>query len=481
MILIRRINSFGSNLRVIIQCLINWLEIQAYLLRKTHQMPVWWKVVMEFQDLSLDSRLKTAISKAGYESPTPIQEQALPIALQGKDVIGIAQTGTGKTAVFALTVLQKMLQGPRKKPRALIVTPTRELAKQIYDNIKMLSGTTKVRAVTIYGGVSPVHQIEIINRGVEILVACPGRLLDLINQKVVSLNDIEILVLDEADRMMDMGFMPDVRRIVKHIGHQHQTMLFTATFPREIASLAGQMLDHPVKIDVGFSNPAETVNHALYPVPFYLKTKLLLRILKETETDSVLVFTRTRRRTYRLQKKIHAAGYKVTSLHGDRSQNQRDAAMDGFKKGTYQVMIATDIAARGLDVDTISHVINYDIPDTVDAYVHRIGRTGRAERKGVAFTLITEEDTKTVKAIEQRLGYSIKRVRFADFDYNAPQNSPQPANQNEAQKNRHRRSSRSSKSGYKSNSHTGGKNKSSKNYSRSKSKSGNQHKSRTHK
>ena len=397
---------------------------------------------MNFQELPIDSRLKTAISKAGYVKPTPIQSQALPVTLQGGDVIGIAQTGTGKTAVFAVTALQKMIHGPKKKARTLIVTPTRELAKQIYDNIKMLSGNTGIKAVTIYGGVSPKHQIEALNRGVEILVACPGRLLDLINQKYVSLRDIEVLVLDEADRMLDMGFMPDVKRIVKQIPGEHQTMLFSATFPKEISSLADQILDHPVKINVGFSNPAETVNHALYPVPFYLKTGLLLRILEKTETDSVLVFTRTKRRTYRLEKKIKAAGYKVTSLHGDRSQNQRDSAMKGFKQGIYQVMIATDVASRGLDVDSISHVINYDIPDTVDAYVHRIGRTGRAERKGDAFTLVTPEDNKTVSAIEKRLGYSIKRVKFDDFDYDAPQNSPQTRNKSEQAKNRHRRANK---------------------------------------
>lgn len=396
---------------------------------------------MNFQEFSLDSRLKAAISKAGYEQPTPIQAKALPVALNGEDLIGIAQTGTGKTAVFALAILQKLLRGSRKKIRALIVTPTRELAKQIYINLKMLSGTTGIKAVTIYGGVSAKHQIDRINRGVEIVVACPGRLLDLMNQKEITLQDIEVLVLDEADRMLDMGFLPDVKRIVKQIPQKHQTMLFSATFPKEISSLANQILHHPAKINVGYSNPAKTVKHALYPVPFYLKAKLLLRILKETETDSVLVFTRTKRRTYRLLKKIRAAGFKVTSLHGDRSQNQRDAAMSGFKNGTYQIMIATDIASRGLDVDSISHVINYDIPGTVDAYVHRIGRTGRAERKGDAFTLVTSEDESMVKKIEKRLGYRIDRVQIEDFDYEEPQHSHGSSNQ-KSNKNRNRRSGR---------------------------------------
>ena len=403
---------------------------------------------MNFQQLQLDPRLQKAITRAGYEKPTPIQEKALPVTLTGSDVIGIAQTGTGKTAVFALTILQKLLKGPRNNIRALIVTPTRELAKQIHDHIRMFSGPTKLHSTTIYGGVSSHSQIKAIERGVEILVACPGRLLDLINQGVVSLRDVEILVLDEADRMLDMGFMPDIKRILKHIPQKHQTMLFSATFPKEIEKIANTALVNPKRIDVGFNAPTKTVGHALYPVPFYLKTALLLQILENTDTESVLIFSRTRRRTYRLEKKVKAAGYRVTSLHGDRSQNQRDAAMKGFKSGYYQVMIATDVAARGLDIDSISHVINYDIPDTADAYVHRIGRTGRAERKGEAFTLVTPEDDKTVKAIEKRLGYKIKRVELDDFDYNAPQAAPANYAQRKisSPKNRHRRSNSGNKS-----------------------------------
>ena len=399
---------------------------------------------MNFQQVQLDPQLQKAIAQAGFEKQTPIQEKALPVALSGNDVIGIAQTGTGKTAVFALTILQKLLKGPRKQIRALIVTPTRELAKQIHDNIKMLSGTTKIRAATIYGGVSAHSQIQAIDRGVEILVACPGRLLDLMNQGVVSLKDVEILVLDEADRMLDMGFMPDIKRILKQIPQEHQTMLFSATFPKEIEKMAKTTLVNPQRIDVGFSNPTKTVQHALYPVPQHLKTGLLLQILEKTDTDSVLIFSRTRRRTYRLEKKVKAAGYRVTSLHGDRSQNQRDAALKGFKEGYYQVMIATDVAARGLDIDSISHVINYDIPDTADAYVHRIGRTGRAERTGDAFTLFTPDDTKILRDIEKRLGYKIDRVTLDDFDYDAPQ-APQTDYQPRKNPPSNRRSSGKSK------------------------------------
>lgn len=398
---------------------------------------------MDFQQIQLDQRLHEAINRAGFETPTPIQEKALPIALGGSDIIGIAQTGTGKTAVFVLATLQKLLKGPRNHVRALIVTPTRELAQQVHSDIRTLSQGTKLHAAAIYGGVNAAQQIKTLQRGVEILIACPGRLLDLINQGHISLHEVEILVLDEADRMLDMGFMPDIKRIIKHMPQKHQTMLFSATFPKEIEKMASHTLQSPKRIDVGFSNPTKTVEHALYPVPAYLKTEMLLEILKNTKTNSVLVFSRTKRRTYRLEKKIRAAGYKVTSLHGDRSQNQRDAAMQGFRSGIYQVMIATDVAARGLDIDSISHVINYDIPDTADAYVHRIGRTGRAEREGQAFTLVTPDDDKMVRDIEKRVGYKIPTVKLEYFDYKAE--APKPINyspKTDFAKNRNRRSNR---------------------------------------
>jgi ATP-dependent RNA helicase RhlE len=399
---------------------------------------------MDFQQIQLDQRLHDAINKAGFETPTPIQEKALPIALGGSDIIGIAQTGTGKTAVFVLATLQKLLKGPRNHVRALIVTPTRELAQQIHNDIKTLSHGTKLHAVAIYGGVNAALQIKTLQRGVEIVIACPGRLLDLINQGHISLHEVEILVLDEADRMLDMGFMPDIKRIIKQMPQKHQTMLFSATFPKEIEKMAAHTLQSPKRIDVGFSNPTKTVAHALYPVPAHLKTEMLLEILKNTKTNSVLVFSRTKRRTYRLEKKIKAAGYKVTSLHGDRSQNQRDAAMQGFRSGIYQVMIATDVAARGLDIDSISHVINYDIPDTADAYVHRIGRTGRAEREGQAFTLVTPEDEKMVRDIEKRVGYKIPTVKLENFDYKAQATKPiHYSNNTNEPKNRQRRSNKS--------------------------------------
>jgi ATP-dependent RNA helicase RhlE len=372
---------------------------------------------VNFNQFNLDSRLQAGINRAGYETPTPIQEAAIPAALAGSDLIGTAQTGTGKTAAFVLPILHKLLNGPRNVSRALIVTPTRELAEQINEVIRDLSAGTRLRSATIYGGVGPTPQIKSLREGTEILVACPGRLLDLIGQNQARLGNIEILVLDEADRMFDMGFLPDVKRIIKAIPAQRQTMLFSATFPLEIEQLAAQVLKNPKRIAVGLSRPAHTVTHALYPVPQHLKGALLLELLKQTATDSVLIFTRTKHRAHRVAMQIARAGYNVTSLHGDRTQGQRQSALKGFKDGTHQIMVATDIAARGLDVESISHVINFDMPDTADAYIHRIGRTGRAERTGDAFTLVTPEDMDLVRELEKIMGKQLPRQTLSDFDY----------------------------------------------------------------
>lgn len=380
---------------------------------------------MNFNQFNLDSRLQAGIKRAGYSTPTPIQLQAIPAALAGRDLIGTAQTGTGKTAAFVLPILHTLLSRPRNCSRALIVTPTRELAEQIHEAIRMLSTGTNIRSATIYGGVGSASQIQELHRGVEVLVACPGRLLDLVGQGHANLSTIEILVLDEADRMFDMGFLPDVKRIIKALPTQRQTMLFSATFPREVEQLAQQSLKDPQRIAVGISRPAHTVSHALYPVAQHLKRDLLLALLKQTDTNSVLIFTRTKHRASRLQRQIKDAGYKVTSLHSDRTQGQRQAALNGFKSGQYQIMVATDIAARGLDVDSISHVINFDMPDTADAYIHRIGRTGRAERNGDAFTLVTPDDEDMIRALEKSIGSKLARQTLNGFDYmrSAP---PQP-------------------------------------------------------
>ncbi len=360
------------------------------------------------------------IKVAGYVTATPIQEAAIPAALRGRDIIGTAQTGTGKTAAFVLPILNKLLDGPRGMPRALIVTPTRELAEQINQVVHQLSVGTGLRSATIYGGVGSDRQIKALRNGVEILVACPGRLLDLINQRHAKMNRIEILVLDEADRMFDMGFLPDVKRIIKVVPTQRQTMLFSATFPLEVEQLASQTLTEPQRIAMGISKPAVTVAHALYPVPQHLKSGLLIKLLRMIDSDSVLVFTRTKHRADKVARQIAHAGFRVTSLHGNRTQGQRERALHGFKTGHFPIMVATDIAARGLDIDSITHVINYDMPDTADAYIHRIGRTGRAQRTGDAFTLVTPEDNDMIRTLERIMGQPLKRETLADFDYSPP-------------------------------------------------------------
>ena len=375
---------------------------------------------MNFEQFNLDSRLMVGIKKAGYETATPIQEAAIPAAARGRDIIGTAQTGTGKTAAFVLPILNKLINGPRHVARALIVTPTRELAEQINDVIHVLSAGTRLKSVTIYGGVGAGPQIQALRTGAEILVACPGRLLDLIASGHARMNQIEVLVLDEADRMFDMGFLPDVKRIIKAVPADRQTMLFSATFPSEVEQLASSTLKQPQRIAMGISRPAYTVTHALYPVPQHLKSALLLEILKHTDMNSVLIFTRTRSRAEKVHRQIKAAGLNVTSLHSDRTQGQRQAALKGFKDGTHDIMVATDIAARGLDVESISHVINFDMPDTADAYIHRIGRTGRAQKTGDAFTLVTDEDEDLIKKLERIMGAPLKRETIEGFDYKAP-------------------------------------------------------------
>jgi ATP-dependent RNA helicase RhlE len=375
---------------------------------------------LNFDQFNLDSRLMQGIKNAGYETATPIQEAAIPAAIRGRDIIGTAQTGTGKTAAFVLPILNKLLDGPQGMPRVLIVTPTRELAEQIHQVVKALSAGTKLRSTTIYGGVGADRQIKALRAGVDILVATPGRLLDLVQQRHAKLERIEVLVLDEADRMFDMGFLPDVKRIIKAVPAKRQTMLFSATFPAEVELLAQQALIQPQKIAMGISKPANTVAHALYPVPSHLKSGLLIKILKQIDSDSVLVFTRTKHRADKVARQIAHAGFRVTSLHGNRTQGQREHALHGFKTGHFPIMVATDIAARGLDIDSITHVINYDMPDTADAYIHRIGRTGRAQRTGDAFTLVTDEDRDMIRQLERIMGQPLKRETLPDFDYSPP-------------------------------------------------------------
>ncbi len=375
---------------------------------------------MNFNQFNLNPRLEAGINKAGYSEPTPIQKKVITLAMSGQDLIGTAQTGTGKTAAFVLPILHKLLVDQHKYATVLIVTPTRELAEQIKQNIDILQYRTGIRSTTVYGGVGAAPQIKALRRGVDIIVACPGRLLDLINQGYAKLDRINVLVLDEADRMLDMGFLPDIKRILSYLPKKRQTMLFSATFPREIEALAKQVLHNPRRVAIGLSRPAHTVSHALFPVPQHLKPKLLLKILDHTDTKSVLIFTRTKYRARSLARKIAAKKYTVTSIHSNRSQAQRQSALKGFKDGTYHIMVATDIAARGLDIENISHVINFDIPATADDYIHRIGRTGRAERSGDAFTLTTPEDDDMIKKLEKIIGEKIARKKLEDFDYNSP-------------------------------------------------------------
>jgi len=375
---------------------------------------------MSFKEFNLHPQIEAGILALGYSTPTPIQLESIPAILQGRDVMGLAQTGTGKTAAFALPILQRLMNGPRRKVRALIVAPTRELAEQIHESIGELGRATKLKSVTVYGGVNKTPQITKLKGGAEIVVACPGRLLDLADQGAADLSGVEILVLDEADRMFDMGFLPDIRKITKRLPAKRQTLLFSATMPADIRSLAKEILNDPVTLRVGEDAPVATVSHTLYPVEQHLKTALLMKLLRETETESVLVFARTKHRTERVATQMKTAGFPAASLQGDLSQNQRQAALNGFRDGKYRVLVATDIAARGIDVTRISHVINYDMPDTVDAYTHRIGRTGRAEKAGDAFSFVTPEERDLVGNIEYVLGERIERCTLEGFDYTTP-------------------------------------------------------------
>ncbi|MCB0155577.1 MAG: DEAD/DEAH box helicase [Anaerolineae bacterium] len=373
---------------------------------------------MNFEQFSFDARIAAGIKQAGYTSPTPIQAQAMPHVLAGRDVLGLAQTGTGKTAAFALPILQRLTRGPLRQVRVLIVAPTRELAEQIHESISDLGQNTKVRSTTIYGGVSKGPQISALRRGVEIVVACPGRLLDHISEGNINLSHVEVLVLDEADRMCDMGFLPDIRRILKHVPARRQTLFFSATMPDDIRTLADSILDDPVTVQIGMIAPAKTVSHALYPVADnVMKGELLQALLSQTATGRVLIFTRTKHRARSLAQKLDKKGYRVAALQGNMSQNKRQAAINGFRDGKYDLLVATDIAARGIDISEISHVINFDMPDTADAYTHRIGRTGRAEEIGDAFTFAVQEDAPMVREIEKVLGSKIERRRLPDFDY----------------------------------------------------------------
>ena len=384
---------------------------------------------MSFERFSFDPRISAGIKAAGYTTPTPIQERAISVVLKGRDVLGTAQTGTGKTAAFILPILQRLTKGPMHRVRALIVAPTRELAEQIRQASVDLGRKTRVRSVSVYGGVSRNRQVEALRRGAEIVVACPGRLLDLASDRSIDLSHVEVLVLDEADRMCDMGFLPDIRRIMRLVPERRQTLFFSATMPEDIRRLADSILKDPVTVQIGVIAPAKTVSHALYPVSQGLKKKLLLATLEQTATGRVLIFTRTKHRARNLARDLGKSKYRVAALQGNLSQNKRQQAINGFRDGKYDFLVATDIASRGIDVLDISHVINFDMPDTVDAYTHRIGRTGRVHKSGEAFTFVTQGDEAMVREIEKGLGRRIERRLLPGFNYgSSPQETTSPRN-----------------------------------------------------
>jgi ATP-dependent RNA helicase RhlE len=385
---------------------------------------------LNFNTFSFHPQINAGISLAGYSSPTPIQSQTIPAILDGKDVLGLAQTGTGKTAAFVLPILEHLMKGPRGSLRALIIAPTRELAEQTHTAITQLGRKTGLRSITVYGGVSAQPQIKGLRNGVDIVVACPGRLLDLKDQRKINLNNIDILVLDEADHMFDMGFLPSIRKIIQSLPKSRQTLLFSATMPNEIRSLATKILNNPVTVEIGITKPINTIKHAIYSVEITRKQEMLLKLLRESGDGQVLVFTRTKHRAKKLAIQLSRAGHSATCLQGNLSQSQRQVAMNAFRNGRVRVLVATDIAARGIDVSQVSHVINYDLPDTADAYTHRTGRTGRMEHLGTALSLVTQDDLPMVRTIERFMGKKLERRILSGFETNSNwENQPIKADQ----------------------------------------------------
>lgn len=377
---------------------------------------------MPFSVLGLEARILKAVQEAGYTQPTPIQSAAIPQILAGHDLIGIAQTGTGKTAAFVLPILARLAQISQdvgqRKIRALIIAPTRELAAQIEQNVRAYGKHLSLRAAIVYGGVSERPQVEALRAGVDLLVATPGRLLDLMDRRLCDFSGLAFLVLDEAERMLDMGFLPDIRRIVQDLPVERQTLLFSATLSREIEAITHQFLRAPKQVQIGRrANPAETVTQFVYEVPKHLKSALLVHLLREPSLDMVLVFSRMKHGADRIARGLEAAGIRTSTLHSNRSQNQRLRALKDFKSGAVRVLVATDIAARGIDVEGISHVVNYDFPMHPEDYVHRIGRTGRARAVGDAISFVTPEDQTALRSLERFIGRGIVRKRCDNFNY----------------------------------------------------------------
>ncbi len=405
---------------------------------------------MPFTALGLDSRIVQAVQEAGYTEPTPIQAAAIPTILTGQDVIGIAQTGTGKTAAFTLPLLTRMAAtmpapGAKRRTRALVLAPTRELAVQIEENVRAYAKHLPLTMATVFGGVGERPQINALRAGTDLIIACPGRLMDLLGQGHGDFNGIETLILDEADRMLDMGFLPSIRRIIRGLPRQRQTLLFSATLSKEIETLTTEFQHAPKTVQIGRrSNPAETVAQWVYEVPAHLKPVLLTHLLEDPAMNSVLVFTRTKHGADRIARRLEAARIPCGTLHSNRSQNQRLKALKDFKSGDVRVLVATDIAARGIDVDGISHVVNYDFPPHAEDYVHRIGRTGRAQAIGDAISFVSQEDAAPLRALEKFIGRGILRKKAEGFDLTAaapprpamPAGRPQGQNQNRPQQRR---------------------------------------------
>jgi ATP-dependent RNA helicase RhlE len=370
-----------------------------------------------FNDLGLSSPVLSAVEALQFKTPTPIQARGIPVLMRGGDLIGSAQTGTGKTAAFALPILTR-LDRPEHAPRALVLVPTRELACQVEESIRIFARFTPLRCTVVYGGVGYGKQLDALRCGTDILVATPGRLLDHISRRSVDLRHIQFLVLDEADRMLDMGFLPDVRRIISQLPTNRQTALFSATIPPQIDNLIQGTMKSPEVIAIGERrSPASTVRHALYPVAEVQKADLLRALLESSNFRSMIVFCRTKHRADRVARLLQQNRQPVAVIHSNRSQRERDQALNGFRAGRFKVLVATDIAARGLDVPEVSHVVNYDVPTHPEDYVHRIGRTGRAETEGDAFTLMVAEESTQVRAIERFIGREISRQKLENFKY----------------------------------------------------------------
>ena len=377
---------------------------------------------MRFTELDLSEPLQETISGLGYKETTPIQTQAIPPGLQRRDIVGCAQTGTGKTLAFLLPAFDHLLQdqAKTKPPRVVVLEPTRELVIQVAGEARKLVARTSLRIVSVYGGAGMRKQTDRLRRGVDVVVATPGRLMDHMRRKNVRFGGLEILVLDEADRMLDMGFLPDIKQIVSRMPRQRQTMLFSATIPPTITTLARQFQRDPVSIEIDLAHPPEAIQQALYPVPKHLKPQLLLAILEQMQVNSMLVFTRTKQEADIVTRQLRQSRIAVACIHGDFKQRDRISALEGFRSGKHRVLVATNIAARGLDVEGISHVINYDVPEHPEDYVHRVGRTARAEADGDAITLVTPDDEALVHRIEYLLGHKIERKTLLGFDYDVP-------------------------------------------------------------